>query len=199
MLKKLTSFFVVFFILIAFNIFITLKINAKKKYIAATTALLTEIDNARNNEKLSDTSASPFVLGVYEAKIETTDARAANLRAFFRKWNSLLFDYSDYIVQTSDKYGLDYKIIPAISIQESTGCKFIPPDSRNCWGWGIYGSKITRFNSYEEAIDTVAKGLKSEYADKGLKTPQEIMRKYNPSSPDGSWAKGVSTAIGYIE
>jgi hypothetical protein len=47
------------------------------------------------------------------------------------------------------------------------------------------------FNSYSDAIETVSKGLKNNYIDEGLVTPDEIMTKYTPSS-NGSWAHGVN-------
>lgn len=126
------------------------------------------------------------------------DSRIAILKAFFRKHNSPLYDHADFIVKISDEYGLDFRLIPAIAMQESTACKVIPHNSHNCWGWGIYGNKITRFESYPEAIETVAKGLKTNYIDKGLTTPEAIMAKYTPSS-NGSWARGVSNVLGVLE
>jgi len=83
-------------------------------------------------------------------------------------------------------------------MQESNLCKHIYPGSYNCWGWGIYGNKVTRFSSYEEAIETISRGLKKNYIDKGYTTPEEIMRKYTPPS-DGSWAFGVNTFLKVIE
>jgi hypothetical protein len=121
------------------------------------------------------------------------DPRVANLKVFFRKHNSDLYEHTQFIVQTSDKYGLDYRLLPAIAMQESTLCKNIPHNSYNCWGWGIYGNKVTRFSSYEEAVDTVARGLKKHYIDHGLVSVEQIMSKYNPSSPNGSWAHGVGS------
>jgi hypothetical protein len=47
------------------------------------------------------------------------------------------------------------------------------------------------FTNYEEAIETVSKGIKENYVDKGLTTPDDIMKKYTPSS-NGSWANGVN-------
>lgn len=129
-----------------------------------------------------------------EIKIKK-DSRVANLKVFFRKYNSDLYEHTEFIVETSDKYGLDYRLLPAIAMQESTLCKNIPSNSYNCWGWGIYGNMVTRFSSYEEAIDTVAKGLKEYYIDKGLVSVEQIMSKYNPSSPNGSWAHGVMSFI----
>ncbi len=126
------------------------------------------------------------------------DYRTAHLQNFFRKYNSDLYDYAGYIVETSDKYDIDYRLIPAIGMQESNLCKKIPANSYNCWGWGIYGDTVTRFDSYEEAIDTIARGLKTEYIDKGLVEPEDIMRKYTPSSP-GTWARAVNYFFDVIE
>ena len=83
-------------------------------------------------------------------------------------------------------------------MQESTLCKNIPKNSYNCWGWGIYGNKITRFESYEQAIETVSKGLKENYIDQGLVTTYQIMQRYTPSS-NGSWANAVNWVIRHIE
>ena len=49
-------------------------------------------------------------------------------------------------------------------------------------------------------ISTLAglKGFKKGYIDKGLKTPEEIMPKYTPSSK-GSWARGVGHVLGVLE
>lgn len=132
------------------------------------------------------------------AEFKTTDVRVANLKFFFRKYNSVLYDKAEFIVQTADTYKLDYRLLPAIAMQESNLCKHIYQNSYNCWGWGIYGGKVTRFASYEEAVETISKGIKIHYIDKGLTTPEEIMRKYTPPS-DGSWAFGVSTFLKSIE
>lgn len=131
-------------------------------------------------------------------QFSTSDVRVANLKYFFRKYGSVLYDYADVFVTTADKYSLDYRLLPAIAMQESNLCKYIYEGSHNCWGWGIYGNKVTRFNSYPEAIETISKGLKLYYVDKGLTTPEAIMRKYTPPS-DGSWAFGVNTFLKIIE
>lgn len=131
-------------------------------------------------------------------QFSTSDIRVANLKYFFRKYGSVLYDYADVFVATADKYSLDYRLLPAIAMQESNLCKYIYEGSHNCWGWGIYGNKVTRFSSYPEAIETISKGLKLYYVDKGLTTPEAIMRKYTPPS-DGSWAFGVNTFLKIIE
>lgn len=123
---------------------------------------------------------------------ESADARPEIIRNYFIKYNSPLSDLSNYIVEKSDFYGLDFRLIPAIAQQESNLCKIIPPNTYNCWGWGIHSRGTLGFSSYKEAIDAVMSGLKSEYIDKGLTTPDTIWKKYTPSSPDGAWAKGVN-------
>lgn len=132
-------------------------------------------------------------------KIEAKDARPEIVKKYLEYYESPLVPYSEFIVQTSDKYGLDYRLIPAIAQQESNLCKVIPPGSYNCWGWGIHSQGTLGFNSFEEGIETVSKGLRTQYLDKGLGTISEIMSKYNPISPEGAWAKGVSQFMGEME
>ncbi|GIW60179.1 MAG: hypothetical protein KatS3mg087_1245 [Patescibacteria group bacterium] len=129
------------------------------------------------------------------------DARVVLIRNFFARYNSPLREHAAHIVEMADKYQIDYRLIPAISMQESTGCKFIPENSYNCWGYGIYGNKVTRFSSYQEGIETVSRGLKKNYYDQGLTTPQQIMAKYTPPSIalGGPWARGVYYFFNEIE
>lgn len=131
-------------------------------------------------------------------EFDTNDIRVANLKFFFRKYNSLLYDHAETFVKRADENQFDYRLLPAIAMQESNLCKYIYEGSHNCWGWGIYGNKVTRFESYDEAIDTISRGIKKYYIDKGLTTPEDIMRKYTPPS-DGSWAYGVNTFLKIIE
>ena len=118
------------------------------------------------------------------------DARPVLLRRYLNYYHSPLEPYAQYIFDVSQKLGLDYRLLVAIAQQESNLCKKAPKGSYNCWGWGIYGHKVTRFHSYREAILTVAKGLKKNYLDKGLTSPEQIMARYTPPS-QGSWAFGV--------
>ena len=77
-------------------------------------------------------------------------------------------------------------------------CKKIPKDSYNCWGFGIYGKKVTRFSGFEEAIDKVSKTLAQDYHAQGLEDPSEIMSKYTPSN-SGVWAENVSYIMDRIQ
>ena len=135
---------------------------------------------------------------VIDSTLKTADARPLIIKNYLNKYKSELEPYSQLIVDVSDKYSLDYRLLVAIAQQESNLCKRIPANSYNCWGFGIYGDKVTRFNSYPQALDKVAKTLKKEYFDKGLTTPEAIMAKYTPPS-QGSWAAGVSSFLSELE
>jgi hypothetical protein len=123
--------------------------------------------------------------------IEKADARVEIVKKYLDRYNSPLYTLAPTLVENADKYGLDFRLLTAIAQQESNLCKIIPEDTFNCWGWGIHSAGTLGFNSYEEGIETVSKGLKQNYVDKGLTTPELIMTKYTPSSPNGAWAKGV--------
>ena len=178
------------------NFFLITRIIAKEKKEKKIENLLSEIGEAKTNPFFYSNLPSPP--NSYQSNFELTDGRAANLKHFFRKYNSPLYDYAELIVSVSDKYGFDYRLLPAIAMQESNLCRYIPENSHNCWGWGIYGDQVIRFSSYEEAIEKVAAGIKKEYIDKGLVTASMIMKKYTPSSP-GTWARGVNTFLRMLE
>lgn len=120
------------------------------------------------------------------------DVREQLLEEFLAKYQSPLLPHTHHLIETADKYKLDYRLLPAIAMQESNLCKKIPKNSaHNCWGFGIYGKKRTGFDNYEQAISVVAKGLSENYVQIGLVTPEEIMTKYTPGS-NGSWANSVN-------
>lgn len=197
MTKKSLVWFFLFFILTALNLYITFRYIHKVNRVNAAMKVLDEIGSydAQNQFAISNI---PFKAQNYEAEVGIADGRVANLKNFFRKYNSPLYDYAEEIVRVSDKYSFDYRLLPAIAMQESTLCQSIPVDSHNCWGWGIYGSTVTSFSSYEEALETVAKGIRDNYLNEGRLTASQIMKKYTPSS-NGSWSKVVNSVMRYLE
>jgi hypothetical protein len=123
------------------------------------------------------------------------DSRPAILDNYFTAQGAPLAGYGQNLVDAADKYGLDWRLVAAIAMQESNAGKAMPRDSYNAWGWSIYTGQNSGyyFNNWEEAIELVTKGL-AVYRDKyGLKTPEEIMTRYTPDSlaNGGSWAQGV--------
>ena len=190
-MKKILFLVILFCITASTNIALATHLYSKTAQSRSITVILQEFESLSGDE-YSNQDVSFYM----DSAIK--DSRVAILKVFFRKRNSPLYDHADFIVKVSDEYQLDYRLIPAIAMQESTACKVIPHNSHNCWGWGIYGNKITRFGSYPEAIETVAKGIKTNYIDKGLTTPEAIMAKYTPSS-NGSWARGVNNILGVLQ
>ena len=124
-------------------------------------------------------------------KIET-------LEDFFGSLNSPLEENAETFVDVADKYGLDYKLLPAIACMESSCGRKLIEGSYNPFGWGIYGKNAIYFESYEEAIETVAKGISEKYVARGLDTPEKIAPVYTPPNAIG-WRNGVNFFIGKID
>lgn len=133
-----------------------------------------------------------------ESSVSSGDARPIIIKKYLEKYNSPMAPYADLIYQVSKDYGFEYYWIVAIAQQESNLCKKAPENSFNCWGYGIHKKGTLRFESYELAIKSYAEYLKREYFDKGLNTPDLIMKKYCPSS-NGSWSYGVQQFIDEME
>lgn len=125
-------------------------------------------------------AAMPSAVRSFSSSIKSGDARPEILNQFVQKYNpdSELANLGKLAVAVSDENNLDFRLLWAIAMVESNLCKKIPQDSHNCWGYGIYGDKVTRFSSIEEAIRTVARGLKKNYVDHGLNTSRKIVAKY---------------------
>lgn len=122
------------------------------------------------------------------------DYRVRNLRKFLLKHNSPLASYAEEFVIYADEYGLDYRLVPAITGVESTFGKHIPQGSYNAYGWanGDY-----KFASWEDSIKHVSKTLKSKYIDRGVDSIYEIARVYAP--PSTTWGRNVSFFVKKID
>ena len=157
---------------------------------------------SKNKEPLySIFNSQPPVLGIMNSNVSSKDGRAAILTQFFARYKAPLAAYGKELVEAADKYGLDWRLLPAIAMLESNGGKKIPEGSYNPFGWAIHSQYTKKFSSWEEGIQTVAKGIKEDYIDRGLVTPCEIMTRYNPISTarDGSWCKAVEYFIWEID
>lgn len=133
--------------------------------------------------------------------VQTADARTFIVANFLERHSSPLEPYDHFgrvLVETADRYDLDYRLLPAIMMQESNLCKSIPPGSYNCLGFGVHARGTLGFENYEAGFDRAAREIKERYIDIGLTTPEEIMTKYTPSS-NGSWAFSVNQWIVEME
>ena len=192
-IKRARTLLVIYFLMIIVSFGLGFKLSAMDRQLSYYRKVMDDLELI-SQISMSQEKTKPELL----TEFKTQDIRVANLKYFFRKYESVLYDHSEFIVKLADQFKLDYRLIPAIAMQESGLCKNIYEGSYNCWGWGIYGNTVTRFGSYEEAIETISRGLKTNYIDKGLTTPEDIMRKYTPPST-GSWAFGVNFFLKIIE
>jgi hypothetical protein len=146
----------------------------------------------------SNASAEVYVAGASAGLKQSTnfssDSRVTTLRKFLKGHQSPLTDYADELVAASDKYGLDWRLVAAISGVESTFGKKIPRGSYNAYGWanGDY-----RFKSWEDSIEIVSQTLRTKYIDKGAPTINKIGRRYAP--PSTTWARNVKFFMYKIE
>lgn len=141
-------------------------------------------------------AALPQVLGSFSTAIAKEDARPEILRQFLNSHNSPLVPYADKIVFESDVNAIDYRLITAIAMCESTVGRNMPDGSYNAWGYAIYTGEKTgaSFAGWNEAIEVISGYLASKYYRQGLTTPDEIGPIYAPPSVENgnSWAKCVS-------
>lgn len=118
-----------------------------------------------------------------------SDSRTKILEDYLKHFNSPLVGYAPVFVKYADKYNLDWRLVASISGVESTFGQEIPYNSYNGWGWGIYGTNMIYFNSWEDGIKTVSEGLRQNYINKwGASNVYEIGRFY-AASP--TWAQRV--------
>lgn len=180
----------VWFVLLSYGLIIALFVNLNKDTKDNYLALENQIYNIFQ--------AKPPAFGETSYAVQSEESRPIILEQFFAKYHSPLSSYSRLIIKKSKEYNLPWLLIPAIAGQESTFCRAgsFPTDSYNCWGWAIHSSYTKYFNSYEEAIETVAKGINDFYRrlniDPTWPVSDQVLamrRLYNTASP--AWASGV--------
>ncbi len=143
-------------------------------------------------------AALPQETGEVLGTLTADDARPVIIEKYLEKYDSPLLPYAQDLFEASEKYGVDYKLIVAIAQCESNLCKKSPAGSFNCWG---FENGETKFLSWQQAFEQVAKTLRERYLDQGLTTPEEIMPKYAPPSVEkgGPWAKCVTQFMEDLE
>lgn len=121
------------------------------------------------------------------------DYRVYTLRKFLSKFGSPLTPYSPDFIKQADYYGIDWRMVPAISGVESTFGKQIPYNSYNAYGWvnGNYS-----FKSWPDSIQVVSKTIKYNYIDKGAVSIGSIAKIYAP--PSVTWGSKVKYFVSKI-
>jgi len=137
-------------------------------------------------------AALPKIAFEIKTALATEDARPIVINKYLSRYASPMAGMGDYIVKVSDRFGLDPYLVVAIAQQESNLGKLMPPNCHNAWGWGIHSAGTLCFDSWNEGLNTFISGLSEKYLAYGLRTPEQIMTRYNATSPGGAWAKGVN-------
>jgi len=146
------------------------------------------------------TSGTSQVLG---ATVIAADARSLLLESFLRQHDSPMMPYADLIVQKSDEYGIDFRLVVAIAMCESNLGKRMPTrDSYNAWGISVYTGEQSgaTFRDWPFAIDWVSNYIKVNYYDRGLITLEDIGAVWAPPSVENgnSWMNCVESFQGSI-
>ena len=115
--------------------------------------------------------------------IATEDMRALKMHTYLTKLDSPMVGYEEKLIETAEKYGLDWTLLAAIAGTESTFGKHMPYQCVNPYGWGIYGENKLCFKDWTDAIEKVGEGLGTKYKTNSL---EAIARKYNTVTTD-SW------------
>ena len=136
------------------------------------------LSQKQNNGDLPSIALNPAIDGYAQNR----KIKAESIDVYFKMRNMPLHGLGMKMVLEAEKNNIDWRLLPAIAVRESTGgkhdCNRVP---NNAFGWG--SCKIS-FKSNEEAIEIVAKNLggnnpntERHYADK---TVIQILRAYNP-------------------
>lgn len=115
------------------------------------------------------------------------------IRNILERYNSPLVNDVDSFVTACRDYNLDCYLLPAIMGLESTFGKFVLPGSYNPFGWG--GGHIV-FDNWDKSIQTVGKGLRENYINKGALSLDQIGRIYSEST---TWAPRVQFFINQMK
>jgi len=110
-----------------------------------------------------------------------------------KRYDSPMAEASESFVKACIKYQIDCYLLPSIAGLESTFGKFIWQNSFNPFGWD---RGYMMFKTWDEGINTVAKGLKNGYIKKGALTVEDIGPIYSESP---TWAVRVNFFIKQFE
>lgn len=149
-----------------------------------------------NESSVTATSGTPEVLS---ASVIAGDARTLLLENFLRNNQSPMTDYANLIVQESDRYGFDFRLLPAIAMCESNLGKRVPLKAGfNPFGIAVYTGTLKgkSFDSWEHAIVWVAQYISDTFYSKGITKLTDIETTWAPpSTGTHSW----SNCVGYFE
>lgn len=118
--------------------------------LVATTLSMNTFTASINEAVLKATSAEETLSPEAIALQKERESKAAKIDAYYAQYGLPLAGYGMQMVITAEKHSLDWRLLPAIAMRESTGCKFIIKSHFNCFGFGT-----AKFQSFDEGIEMV--------------------------------------------
>jgi hypothetical protein len=125
-----------------------------------------------------------------QRSIPKNDPRLPLLQAFFRQARSPLDGLAQDFLEAADSHGLDWRLLPGISMVE-TGCGRTAV-GKNIFGWD---SGRKRFASFRDAIQLVASRLGDSKLYRG-KDLAQILSTYNPKPDYAGLVRSVMRRVG---
>lgn len=126
---------------------------------------------------------------------EARKAKADAIDNYFASKDAPLSGYGMKFVTEAEKNNLDWRLLPAIAMRETTGGKFAcknPNAPYNNFGWH---SCKKGFSSVDESIEYISMTLggnneRARHYKEGM-TSEQILKKYNPDSIVPGYSKQV--------
>jgi len=134
-------------------------------------------------------------------ELNLVEERAQKIDAYYDQWNLPLSGYGRVMVEEAMAHGIDWRLVAAIGMRESTGGKFACQTvDYSAFGWG--SCKIN-FDSYEHSIAVISQNLGGHnprtatyYANKDL---VGILEAYNPPTIKPGYARDVIRIMDEIQ
>lgn len=150
-------------------------------------------------DEVSKTSIIPEAIGenislnfqIFKQEIAPAplDTRAEKIDAYFAQWDLPMSGYGADLVAAADMYGIDWRLLPALAMLETTGGKHTCKNANGMNNFFGYGSCKIKFARPEDSFYAVAKTLSGNgektahlYKDKSV---EEILEVYNPPGTPG--------------
>ena len=135
---------------------------------------------------------------VVMASVLPGDARVLLIQSFLEKNHSPMAPFADTIVAEADRFGIDFRLVPAIAMCESNAGKHMPKkDEYNAFGIAVYSGQLKgkAFDSWPHAIAWVSQYIKQHYYDRGFTDLYEIGAIWAPPSVERgySWSNCVES------
>lgn len=117
----------------------------------------------------------------------SVDPRATRLRTFFSKLHCPVIDMAEDFIRAADENHLDWRLLPSISVIESSGGKVYI--NNNIFGWGIGGP--LPFPSIRAGLNLVAYKL----GNSSLYKNRDVLGKLRLYNPDGRYPYRVISVM----